>query len=106
MTGKGSLRAISRQAYPELWEERTRLRRLRRLTAQALRARQMGDVKTMARMEQILRKLVGSEVFDKGAAVEQQAEDSLVQRGRGLIDSEKENGGNPDELIVPSRGEE
>jgi hypothetical protein len=58
------MRKYSRSAHPEAWEELKKFRRLRRLTGQALRAKERGDVATMARMESLLRRLVPQGLFD------------------------------------------
>jgi hypothetical protein len=51
------IRKISRKAHAVLWEQRTQFRRLRRLTQQALRAKERGDEATMLRLGQILERL-------------------------------------------------
>ncbi len=75
------LRKESRAAHPEAWAELTRFRRLRRLTGRALRAKGRGDVTTMARMAQLLRRFHGEDIFRDAAMNTPAAKPTLFQKG-------------------------
>ena len=75
------LRTNSRKMHPEAWEQLTRFRRLRRLTGRALKAKGRGDVKTMARMAQLLRRFHGEDIFRDDGLQPAAPKPTLFQKG-------------------------
>jgi hypothetical protein len=104
MGGTGSVRALSRRAYPERWAERQRFRLLRRLSQQALRAKGRGDQPTMDRLGHILNRIAPNLFSDLPAPDQemQPAGDEIVQKPDPS--GQKEKGGISSNLTVNSRG--
>ncbi len=75
------LRTNSRAAHPEAWAKLTRFRRLRRLTGRALRAKGRGDVATMGRMAQLLRRFHGEDIFRDDGLKAPADKPTLFQKG-------------------------
>lgn len=76
-----SLRGISRHAFPDDWAQRKRIRSLRRLTQQAMRAKGRGDAATMARVAQLLRRFHNEDVFADDSLTEAASKPTLFQKG-------------------------
>lgn len=75
----GFLRTLGRRAHPEAWEMRTERNRLRKLTQQALRAKNRGDLAASARLGAVLRKMVPS-LFEDGGLQEDRP-DTVMEDG-------------------------
>ena len=75
------LRTNSRKMHPEAWEQLTRFRRLRRITGRALRAKGRGDVATMGRMAQLLRRFHGEDIFRDTGLTAPAPKPTLFQKG-------------------------